>query len=83
MTELYLLHQLRKILSLLLWALPLPSTHHLYPQHIKDLSSPDFFPDLYYVDKVIFRFVVKRAGRYWTGRKRGGGKDKETKRKLK
>ena len=37
-TELYLLHQLRKILSFLPWALPLPSTHHIHPQHIKDGS---------------------------------------------
>jgi len=37
-TELYLLHQLRKILSFLPWALPLPSNHHLHSQHIKDGS---------------------------------------------
>jgi len=38
------------------------------------LSSPDFFSDLYYVDKVIFTFVLKRAGHHWTGRRRGGKK---------
>lgn len=82
----HLLHPLRKILSLLPWALTSssPVNPPPHPWHAK-VSIKSFSQIDVLQIKVIFRFILKRTDCYWTGgrrgRKKGASEREETHKK--